>query len=234
MRTLKVLGFLLGYPTAMHQEVAQECADILRQEKGLADKALKDIEVLLGWIKDRDLLDMQEDYVDLFDRTPSLSLHLFEHVHGDARERGQALADLMERYQEKGFTIATAEMPDFLPLFLEFISTLENEAMQEYLGSAVTILAAIEERLKKRASPYAAVFEALLGIAARKPDMKQVDDVLRKASGAPLDEVQLDKEWEEQFAFDPAGVTGGAASCPKASAMLARMDEQAEKQKVRS
>jgi nitrate reductase delta subunit len=230
MRTLKVLGFLLSYPTALHQEVGTDCIEILQQEKGIKDKSLQDIAALLAHLKAGDLLDLQEDYVDLFDRTPSLSLHLFEHVHGDAKERGQALADLLARYQTLGYSINNEEMPDFLPLFLEFLSVLKPEETYDYLDGVVTILAAIRARLEKRDSPYASIFQALEGLASRKPDMIRMEQALKEHSGAPQDTWQLDATWQEQFAFDPAGLTDQI--CPKASAMLARMEEVKTERKV--
>lgn len=205
---------------------------ILRAEGGLPDASLRGLEALINEVKGCELLDLQEAYVDLFDRTPSLSLHLFEHVHGDARERGQALADLLGKYQHSGLVIQNKEMPDYLPLFLEYLSTLSGKDMQEYLGATITIVAAIEERLRKRATPYAAVFTALRDIALHKPDLKQLDAALGDASGAPLNAEEIDKAWEEHYAFGAAGSMAGQADCPKASAMLARMQAESLKQRA--
>ena len=123
MKTLKVLGMLLTYPETELSSAWPEMLPVLKQEKWLADKTLLAIENMAAWLTLTDLLDVQEEYVDLFDRTPSLSLHLFEHVHGESRERGQAMVDLSELYKQKGFEISGAEMPDYLPLFLEYLST---------------------------------------------------------------------------------------------------------------
>ena len=93
MRTLKILGFFLTYPAETHREVLDECRMFLKKENWLPERSLLDLERFMQQFEARDLLDLQEDYVALFDRTPSLSLHLFEHIHGDSRERGQALVD---------------------------------------------------------------------------------------------------------------------------------------------
>jgi nitrate reductase delta subunit len=91
-------------------------------------------------LEQRDLLDLQEDYVALFDRTPSLSLHLFEHVHGDSRDRGQAMVDLMKVYEEAGLFIDTEETPDYLPLFTEYLATLSSQEASDTVGGVVNII----------------------------------------------------------------------------------------------
>ena len=234
MRTLKILGFLLTYPSESHKEVLDECYNFLKDENWVSEKALRSLELFLEEMRATDLLDLQETYVALFDRTPSLSLHLFEHIHGDSRERGQALVDLTKVYEEAGLLINTDETPDYLPLFLEYVSTLPPEDTKENLGSVVNILSAIAERLKNRDSQYAAVFETLVETAARKPDPKAVESALQKASGAAYDLEKLDAEWEEQFAFENTEQTTGQNSgCPKAEDMLARINGYKEEERLK-
>jgi len=233
MRTLKILGFLLTYPVETHREVIEECRSFLKQENWLSSQTLQSLELLLQSLESDDLLDSQETYVALFDRTPSLSLHLFEHVHGDSRERGQAMVDLSKVYEEAGLVINTAETPDYLPLFLEYVSTLSPDDVKDNLGSVVNILSALGERLKNRESAYASVFEALVEAASKKPDPKAVEEALKKASGAAYDLEQLDKEWEEQFAFENTEQTTGQNNgCPKAEEMLARINNYKEEERI--
>lgn len=229
MKTLKVLGFLLTYPTAQHLEVLLECREILRREKWLPDESLAALNRLMEWMEGQDLLDLQEEYVDLFDRTPSLSLHLFEHVHGDSRDRGQALVNLNGVYQEAGLVISTEEMPDFLPLFLEYLSTLPLEEARENLGNAINVIGAIGERLNNRETHYAAVFHALSEAATRKPDPEAMKQALGKATGAPHTLDELDEEWKEQFAFENTPQTTGQGGCPSAREMVERMNRPADK-----
>jgi nitrate reductase delta subunit len=224
MKTLKVLGFLLSYPSVQTLEVFPECRDILRQEKWLSDESLRKLNRLMEWMEGQDLLDLQEEYVALFDRTPSLSLHMFEHVHGDSRDRGQALVDLANVYKEAGLMIATEEMPDYLPLFLEYLSSLSPEQARENMDGAINVVAAIGERLKNRESFYAGVFEALSEAAQRQPDARFVAKALEKNSGKARSFEELDEEWKEQFAFDNTAQTTGQDGCPKAEKMLARMN----------
>lgn len=223
MRTLKILGFLLTYPEETHRQAFSECRMFLQQENWLSPTALAKLDTLMQDIANNDLLDSQEAYVALFDRTPSLSLHLFEHVHGDSRERGQAMVDLSNVYADAGLMINTAQTPDYLPLFLEYAATLAPNEIQNNLGSVVNILSAIAQRLKNRNSAYAVVFEALVEAAAKKPDPKAVIEALEQSSGKAYDFEQLDKEWEEQFAFENSKqTTGQSSSCPKDAEMLAR------------
>ena len=224
MRTLKILGYFLTYPSENHRLVVDECRSFLKNENWLSVKTIDRLETLFKSFEKRDLLDLQEDYVDLFDRTPSLSLHLFEHVHGDSRDRGQAMVDLGNVYQAAGLLIKEDEMPDYLPLFLEYVSTLPPEDVKENLNSVVNILSALAERLKNRSSDYAAVFDSIVEAASRKPDPKEVETALSKDSGAAYDLKKVDAEWEEQFAFENTPqTTGQDSACPKADEMLSRM-----------
>lgn len=230
MRTLKILGFLLTYPSEVHRDAAQECIEILQNEGVMTQASLANIKSMLGAMVDRDLLDVQEEYVDLFDRTPSLSLHLFEHVHGDSRERGQAMVDLSNVYEQVGLVINSAETPDYLPLFLEYLSCLSAEDIAENLGSVVNILSAIQERLKNRQSDYQYIFQALTCLASRKPDLEAVEKEMKKSSGNAYSLAQVDKEWEEQFAFENTPqTTGQNAGCPKAQEMLDRIESYQKK-----
>ncbi len=227
MKTLKVLGTLLTYPSADMVGALPEFLGILKKEKWLPADSLKALDHLTDWMVGQDLLDLQEEFVALFDRTPSLCLHLFEHVHGDSRDRGQALVDLSEVYKDAGLLINTEEMPDFLPLFLEYLSVIETEDSRQNLGEIANVLGVLAGRLKNRQSPYAAVFEALIEAAARKPNAKAVEEALKESAGKVSTLEELDKSWEEQQAFDNTLQTTGQdmdSACPKAEDMLARMN----------
>ncbi len=225
MRTLKILGFLLSYPTINHKHAVNECRTLIQQEGLLKSNTMQPIMALLDDIKNTKLLDLQESYVNLFDRTPSLSLHLFEHVHGDSRERGQAMVDLSELYAERGLGIGSSETPDYLPIFLEYVSLLDADEIKENLGSVVNILSALVGRLQNRKSLYAGVLNALIDIPTKTPDMDVVRASLQKDSGAVLNTDEIDEAWEEQFAFENSQQTvGDAGGCPQAEEMLARMN----------
>ena len=222
MKTLKVLGYLLTYPRAETGEALPWCIAVLEEEKWVSPETLAGIKNLAAWMTLTDLLDVQEEYVGLFDRTPSLCLHLFEHVHGDSRDRGQALVDLADVYKEKGLAIATEELPDYLPLFLEYLSTLPVEEARDNLDNTVNILASMRGRLEKRNSRYAVVFRGLEDAARRKPDAAAVEAALARATGVASTAAEIDSVWEEQFAFAKPG-DNPDAGCPKAKDMVARM-----------
>lgn len=219
--TLRIIGFLLNYPSQEIVAAAREIPAILRREGWLSAKAVLDIENFLTDMQGRDLLEIQEDYVSLFDRTPSLSLHLFEHVHGDSRDRGQALVEIDSLYREKGLENISDHTPDYLPMFLEYLSLLPIGQAQENLEGAIDVISIIGERLKKRGSAYSVLLDALAEASARKPDQKKLQGALRIDAGLPLSADEMDKAWEEQFAF--SDVKEGQIGCPQAEEMLARM-----------
>ena len=154
----KVLSALLSYPVASLQEAADELLDVIAHERALSSGTRLTLAHLVREIADQDLIDAQSRYVDLFDRTRALSLHLFEHVHGESRDRGQAMVSLLERYRQAGLEMSANELPDYLPLFLEFLSLQTPDGARAMLAEPVHILAALGERLKKRGSAYAGIF----------------------------------------------------------------------------
>jgi nitrate reductase molybdenum cofactor assembly chaperone NarJ/NarW len=204
--TFKVLSALLAYPTEELQEAWPELRAVVADEGLLAGRARHALNHLISEIAAGDIYDLQERYVFLFDRTRSLSLQLFEHVHGESRDRGQAMIDLQDLYNRNGLAISATELPDFLPLFLEFLSARPLAEAKDLLGEAAHILATLAERLEKRHSSYAAVFRALIAIAAVDsiaPEADREDD-----DADPTDLVALDAEWED------APVTFGPESAP--------------------
>lgn len=223
-RTPKALGLLLTYPEADFIEALPGIKTILSDENWLSGKSLKGIENLISYMQNRDLMDLQAEYVALFDRTPSLDLYLFEHIHGDSRKRGQALWDLNNVYEEAGLLNETEHTPDYLPLFLEYLSVQPLEKARDELASALNVIAIIGERLKKRESPYSAVFAALEDISATAPDEKTIQEALKASSGRLPTQEEMDEAWKEQFAFADDLQTDGSG-CPKAEDMLARMEE---------
>lgn len=208
-RTFKVLSALLNYPTAELQQATGEMKSALEAEKLLPSVAQRALLVLLDEIGTGDLYDMQERYVLLFDRTRSLSLYLFEHVHGESRDRGQAMVDLQNLYGEKGLEVGASELPDFVPLFLEFLSTQPRADAYELLGQPVHILAALAERLRKRDSSYEAVFRALVALASAKPKSEDIAAVLNEPDPDPNDLAALDAAWEDEpVQFGPGAADG--------------------------
>ena len=197
-KTFKALSALLTYPTAELQQAAADIRETIAAEGLIAGQWRRALDELLDEVAANDIYDLQERYVLLFDRTRSLSLHLFEHVHGESRDRGQAMVDLQELYAKGGLANVTSELPDFLPLFLEFLSTQPLAEACETLGQTAHILSAIAERLRKRKSSYEAVFRALVTLAAEKPAGEAVEALLQGPDPDANDLAALDAAWEEE------------------------------------
>lgn len=204
-RTLKAMSALLSYPTADLQATTGEISEMLDAESLIPSRIRDRLQALLMEFADGDLYDLQERYVLLFDRTRSLSLHLFEHVHGESRDRGQAMIDLKAQYEKAGLAMTTGELPDFLPLFLEYLATRPLPEACESLSQPAHIFAALGERLRKRRSPYEAVFRALIALSQSKPKEDVVSALLEAPDPDASDLAALDAAWEDEpVTFGPA------------------------------
>jgi len=178
MNHYRILSALLLYPEG------DLVAALPELEGGLALPMRARVAPLLAHLAEQDLITLQQEYVQTFDRTPSHSLHLFEHIHGESRDRGQAMVDLMEEYKKHGLVMQGDELPDFVPLFLEFLSQVESEEAGRLLGDAVHVLAHLGRKLAANGSVYACVFdvlESLSPVAAEtlsEPPIKDMDEAL--------------------------------------------------------
>jgi len=193
--TLRAMSALLGYPSAELKENIADVRAALRSEAALPNGALERLEPLLRSFETGDLLDLQAAYSELFDRSRSLSLHLFEHVHGDSRERGQAMIDLGQQYVDRGFIMQASELPDFLPMFLEFLSCAPPHEAREWLGQPAHVFAVLEQRLSERGSTYAAIFHALVVLPDSRPDAVAIAELRERTD--PEEGKSIDDEWEE-------------------------------------
>ncbi|MBX9946964.1 MAG: nitrate reductase molybdenum cofactor assembly chaperone [Reyranella sp.] len=210
MKTLRALAALMSYPTAELLAAAGEVRDAIDREALVPPVERAALGCLIDELAGGDLFDLQERYGLLFDRTRSLSLHLFEHVHGESRDRGQAMVDLLKLYEESGFTPTTSELPDFLPLFLEYASTRPAQAALDLIGQPANVVAALRERLAKRGSSYAAVMSALLALAKARLDETALAALRAEPDPEPDDLEALDAAWaEEEVTFGP----GAAGAC---------------------
>jgi nitrate reductase delta subunit len=197
-KTFKVLSALLSYPDAALIGAATELRQALNEESLLPPEARPLLDTLIEDMATGDVYDLQERYVELFDRTRSLSLHLFEHVHGESRDRGQAMIDLKAQYEQNGLTLSATELPDYLPAFLEFLWTLPLPEALRMLGQTTHILNALAERLQRRGAPYEAVFRALEALATPAADTADIEVVPEGFDADPNDFAALDAQWEEE------------------------------------
>jgi len=196
MQILSVISRLLDYPDESLFEHKADIVDLIQRsdlDASLREKLLQFVESKLS----QNLLDWQSDYDALFERGRSLGLWLFEHVHGESRDRGQAMVDLSTKYKEAGLHISEHQLPDYIPMFLEFLSTQGQDAAREWLRDVEHILVLLQCRLERRDSDYAVLFEIMLAFGECRMN---VDEVRAQVSGEKRDDSKkaIDKEWEEE------------------------------------
>jgi nitrate reductase molybdenum cofactor assembly chaperone NarJ/NarW len=197
--SLRVLARLLSYPDAELRIHLSAMRDALHTERALTAGRLAELDVLMDTVSNADPLDTEAAYVQLFDQGRATSLHVFEHVHGDSRDRGPAMIDLAQTYDKAGLFLAPGELPDYLPVVLEFVSTQPPREARAFLAEMAHILNAIFSALQQRQSAYASVIGALLELAGEKAQ------AVKLAAEDPLDE-----SWVEPAAFDGCSAKGQA------------------------
>ncbi len=201
MIVLRALGALLSYPRDEIWQALPEIAEAIRTSKFIAVQQRDELLALVDELHASDLLHAEERYVDLFDRGRAASLHLFEHLHGEGRDRGQAMVDLKRLYEQAGYELSSRELPDYLPVVLEYLSCRDLAETRELLGDCAHIVRQIGQSLIARGSGYAAVLQALLVIAGEDPIAAAAVPRVRERPE------NLDRDWFEQPAFDGEPLT---------------------------
>ncbi|HED2542508.1 nitrate reductase molybdenum cofactor assembly chaperone [Raoultella planticola] len=197
MIELVVVSRLLEYPDADLWQHQNELFDVLATSEKLEKADAQALGVFLRDLTAQDLLDAQAAYSELFDRGRATSLLLFEHVHGESRDRGQAMVDLLNQYEQHGLVLDSRELPDHLPLYLEYLAQLPESEAIGGLQDIAPILALLCARLQQRESRYAVLFEQLLKLANSAVDEAKVAEKI--ADEARDDTPQaLDAVWEEE------------------------------------
>jgi nitrate reductase molybdenum cofactor assembly chaperone NarJ/NarW len=195
--SLRVLAALLAYPDAGLRGDLAEMMVLLAEDGALSHSRRRELEALARWLAGTEPLEAESEYVETFDRGRSTSLHLFEHVHGDSRERGPAMIDLARTYAAAGLMLREGELPDYLPVVLEFASTQPPREARAFLGEIAHLVNAIFAALLARRSRYAAVMGALLDLAGEPARAVEL-----------AAEPALDESWAEPPAFDGCSVAG--------------------------
>ncbi|CAM3129305.1 Nitrate reductase molybdenum cofactor assembly chaperone NarJ [Klebsiella spallanzanii] len=197
MIELVVISRLLEYPDAALWQHQGELFDVLSESEKLDKGDAQMLGMFLRELTAQDLLDAQAAYSELFDRGRATSLLLFEHVHGESRDRGQAMVDLLNQYEQHGLVLDSRELPDHLPLYLEYLAQLPESEAIGGLQDIAPILALLCARLQQRESRYAVLFEQLLKLANSAVDEAKVAEKI--ADEARDDTPQaLDAVWEEE------------------------------------
>ena len=222
MRALHLLSLLLQYPTRDLQAVAGEIRQRLADDPALPRDAAQRLHPLLTRLAASDIYAAEESYVETFDRGRAHSLHLFEHVHGESRDRGQAMVDLRQRYLDAGLEPEGNELPDYLPLYLDYCSTLTEPEARDALAEPGVVLVALAARLTERGSDYAPLFALLCDIAG--VEMSEEAKAALSPPDDPEDLEALDAQWaEEEIRFAADAAPNPNAACPQVGAMVQRM-----------
>ena len=208
MRLLKVISVLMDYPSheLFTDDTLSECKAIVMNSRLISPQVRQEIADFIDDMVATGEMESQARYDSLFERGRSLSLWLFEHVHGESRDRGQAMVDLMAQYEEAGFEIGVKELPDYLPMYLEYLAyqaTVTDDEMQirQDIADVSHIVAVLAARLIDKNSQYVGLFKALLQVAGEP--LTVIDDELAKINkaNAPADDTieAIDHEWEEEM-----------------------------------
>ena len=198
--TLRVLAHLLSYPDTSLRDHMAEMTAALQRERALGADRLEELSALMQHLRGARAMDVEAHYVETFDRGRGTALHLFEHVHGDSRDRGPAMIDLLQTYEQAGLYLAPGELPDHLTVVLEYASTQPPAQARAFLRELTHILQAIFSALLRRESPYASVLAAVLELAGEKAQAVKIPD-----------EPGLDETWEEPAAFGGCSTQGQAS-----------------------
>ena len=215
--TLRSLARLLSYPAPAVRLNLREVTDALHGERALGTARLAELDTLICGIERQSAIEAEADYVQLFDSGRSTSLHLFEHVHGDSRDRGPAMIDLAQMYEKAGLYLKEGEMPDHLPVVLEFASTQPPAEARAFLSEIAHILNVIFNALEKRGSRYASAAAAVLELAGEKARPVTIPD-----------EEPLDESWAEPPAFDGCSSKGQAGVGQPQAIQIIRKDRPTE------
>ncbi|RLA16267.1 MAG: nitrate reductase molybdenum cofactor assembly chaperone [Gammaproteobacteria bacterium] len=212
MLILKVISRLLDYPSQALIDNSDELVDAVNESELSADHKSQ-LVTFINTLTATDLYDSQERYDLLFERGRALSLLLFEHVHGESRDRGQAMVNLMSEYTGKGFDVASEQMPDYIPLYLEFLSEQEKSYAQEWLTDVSHILTVLSERLLDRECDYRILFESLIELSGAAVEREKIAEAVKKEQ--PDDTMEaIDKAWEDkEIRFDDPVQSGCESSC---------------------
>lgn len=202
LKTYKILSTFLSYPSINLKKNIMSTLILLNEENIIIKDNLLLLKNFINFIKDNNLIYLQEYYVSIFDRKKDFSLYIFEHIHGDSRERGMAMIDLINLYKKSNFTIAeTNELPDYIPLFLEYLSLIDKNTSIQLISEIVNILTILEKKLEHINSNYHIIFKILKDMSNIKYNNNLIDTLLFNFKNNNINNNNLDKDWEEPKAF---------------------------------
>jgi nitrate reductase molybdenum cofactor assembly chaperone NarJ/NarW len=196
MLTFRVLSELIKYPAPELRAETREAERILREEGLLSKENLNGVCGFLQHLRETAQLELEAAHLDAFDRGRSTSLYLFEHIHGESRDRGQAMVKLLMRYRVHGLDLQQNELPDYLPLFLEFLSTRSVPEARKHLTEVVDIITLIGARLYRRGDIHAPLLAAIASLAIHNSDRAELASSIQTKDRDDTP-AELDKAWED-------------------------------------
>ena len=201
-KTYKVFSTLLVYPSKEIKSDIDTISYVLYEDNLLSKTEINKLEIFINYIRKTDLLLLQEKYVSVFDRQKKFSLYLFEHIHGDSRERGMAMVDLKNLYKASNFDIAVSEeLPDYIPVFLEYLSLISRNKASVLLGEVINIIAMLGKSLKLNNILYYIIFDLLESLSSIKADVGIIDNIILDKNNNEVNNYKVDKDWEEPKVF---------------------------------
>lgn len=192
LKTYRILSLLLTYPNEEIFKFLPEVKTSLKEEKLLTSDSIAGIDTFVDFFNSQPLVFWQEFYVQLFDYSKSASLYLFEHVHGDSRDRGQAMVDLIDLYKEDGLQINQPELPDYLPVFLEFLALQTQSKAEDFLSEIIDIVGFIHRKLEEKDNPYKYLLSAIIQLSKSKPTQARIEKMVSE-----MPEISIDEAYEE-------------------------------------
>ena len=158
-KVFTLLSLLLQYPDRPWLELDQLRPMVSRLESAQIQNHMVQF---LDYMEHKPWEQLAEQYVATFDFSESSNMDLTSLLCPDDRKRGQVLATLKSIYSQAGLDVDSGELPDYLPMILEFLSTADREASAEVLGIVRPGMEKLWQQLEKDGSPYAGVLEACL------------------------------------------------------------------------
>jgi len=172
-KLLKLLSVCLAYPDPA---VVEALPEMESAAAGIGNSQARErLSDFMSRLKAQPLLALQEHYTAVFDMNPSASLNLTYHLMGDREDRGRALVELIEVYRQAGFEPAVNDLPDFLPLLLEFLAAVPQAETHALVQRCLSTMPAIAGRLKECGSLYAAPLELLCGVFSETTGVSQTE-----------------------------------------------------------
>lgn len=196
----RITALLLDYPDEQAFAVTAQVAAAATQ---LPDGAREPVQNFLAHFSGSDPMRLAAEYVETFDMARRSSLHLTYYAYGDTRKRGMALLRFKHAYRLAGVEIGDGELPDYLPVVLEFAAAVDHLQGERLLCEHVPVLEVLRLSLQESESPYAGLIGSVLATLPpiSAADRRRIADLA--GQGPPEEDVGL-----EPFAMDPLTAEG--------------------------